>query len=182
MEKHDVRTLMSGLGGAGDYCDVMRLYGVWAVISPFNFPMALSGPSSGALLSRQLEWSSSRRTRALLGYKLYECYRDGRPRGVPSVSGESVVAEAPGSTPTSEDHLHRLVQRGMDIYKNFAVNVPKPVICEMGGKNPTIVTKNADLDKATDGVLRSAFGFGGQKCPRARAFVERGFTTTSWPS
>jgi len=48
------------------------------------------------------------------------------------------------------------------------------VICEMGGKNPTIVTKNADLDKATDGVLRSAFGFGGQKCSAcSRVFVER---------
>jgi 1-pyrroline-5-carboxylate dehydrogenase len=44
----------------------------------------------------------------------------------------------------------------------------------MGGKNPAIVTKNADLDKATDGVLRSAFGFGGQKCSAAsRVFVER---------
>jgi 1-pyrroline-5-carboxylate dehydrogenase len=48
------------------------------------------------------------------------------------------------------------------------------VICEMGGKNPTIVTKNADLDKATDGVMRSAFGFGGQKCSAcSRVFVER---------
>jgi 1-pyrroline-5-carboxylate dehydrogenase len=44
----------------------------------------------------------------------------------------------------------------------------------MGGKNPTIVTKNADLDKATDGVMRSAFGFGGQKCSAcSRVFVER---------
>src|SRR5205085_6696660 len=51
---------------------------------------------------------------------------------------------------------------------------PKPVICEMGGKNPTIVTKNADLDKATDGVMRSAFGFGGQKCSaNSRVYVER---------
>jgi 1-pyrroline-5-carboxylate dehydrogenase len=44
----------------------------------------------------------------------------------------------------------------------------------MGGKNPTIVTKNADIDKATDGVLRSAFGFGGQKCSAcSRVYVER---------
>ena len=63
---------------------------------------------------------------------------------------------------------------GMDIYKHFATEIPKPVICEMGGKNPAIVTKNADLDKATDGVLRSAFGFGGQKCSAcSRVFVER---------
>jgi 1-pyrroline-5-carboxylate dehydrogenase len=42
----------------------------------------------------------------------------------------------------------------------------------MGGKNPTIVTANADLDKATDGILRSAFGFGGQKCSaNSRVYV-----------
>jgi 1-pyrroline-5-carboxylate dehydrogenase len=62
----------------------------------------------------------------------------------------------------------------MSIYKNFAKDYPKPVICEMGGKNPTIVTAKADLDKATDGVLRSAFGFGGQKCSaNSRVYVER---------
>jgi 1-pyrroline-5-carboxylate dehydrogenase len=63
---------------------------------------------------------------------------------------------------------------GMGIYKGFAKDFPKPVICEMGGKNPTIVTDKADLDKATDGVLRSAFGFGGQKCSaNSRVYVHR---------
>jgi len=62
----------------------------------------------------------------------------------------------------------------MGIYKGFAKDFPKPVICEMGGKNPTIVTANADLDKATDGVVRSAFGFGGQKCSaNSRVYVHR---------
>jgi 1-pyrroline-5-carboxylate dehydrogenase len=62
----------------------------------------------------------------------------------------------------------------MGIYKNFAKDYPKPVICEMGGKNPTIVTEKADLDKATDGVMRSAFGFGGQKCSaNSRVYVHR---------
>jgi 1-pyrroline-5-carboxylate dehydrogenase len=62
----------------------------------------------------------------------------------------------------------------MDIFKNFVTDVPKPVICEMGGKNPTIVSKTADLDKAADGVLRAAFGFGGQKCSaNSRVYVER---------
>jgi 1-pyrroline-5-carboxylate dehydrogenase len=63
---------------------------------------------------------------------------------------------------------------GMGIYKGFAKDFPKPVICEMGGKNPAIVTDKADLDKATDGVLRSAFGFGGQKCSaNSRVYVHR---------
>src|SRR5438128_1136850 len=62
----------------------------------------------------------------------------------------------------------------MWIAKGFAKHFPKPVIREMGGKNPTIVTAKADLDKATDGVLRSAFGYQGQKCSAAsRVYVDR---------
>jgi 1-pyrroline-5-carboxylate dehydrogenase len=62
----------------------------------------------------------------------------------------------------------------MGIYEGFAREFLKPVICEMGGKNPTIVTDKADLDKATDGVLRSAFGFGGQKCSaNSRVYVHQ---------
>jgi 1-pyrroline-5-carboxylate dehydrogenase len=63
---------------------------------------------------------------------------------------------------------------GMRIYHDFAKEYPKPAICEMGGKNPAIVTENADLDKATDGVMRSAFGYSGQKCSAcSRVYVER---------
>jgi 1-pyrroline-5-carboxylate dehydrogenase len=40
----------------------------------------------------------------------------------------------------------------------------RPVIVEMGGKNPTYVTASADLDVAAEGVMRSAFGLQGQKC------------------
>jgi 1-pyrroline-5-carboxylate dehydrogenase len=41
---------------------------------------------------------------------------------------------------------------------------PRPVLAEMGGKNPAIVTSAADLDAAAEGVARAAFGFSGQKC------------------
>ena len=53
---------------------------------------------------------------------------------------------------------------GMSIYRSFATSYPKPVVCEMGGKNPTIVSRKADLDLAAAGIVRSAFGFSGQKC------------------
>jgi 1-pyrroline-5-carboxylate dehydrogenase len=170
MERHDgYRVPMSGLGAPGDYVDVMRPYGVWAVISPFNFPMALAGgPSSAALVAGNAVCLKPSNAGALLGYKLYEVYRDaGVPAGVfqflcgrGSVAGDHLVhhPDVDGITFTGSYEV------GMSIYKTFATAFPKPAICEMGGKNPTIVTKNAELDKATDGVLRSAFGFGGQKC------------------
>jgi 1-pyrroline-5-carboxylate dehydrogenase len=63
---------------------------------------------------------------------------------------------------------------GMKIYKEFSKGVPRPAVCEMGGKNPAIVSAKADLDLAAEGVLRSAFGFSGQKCSAcSRVYVER---------
>ena len=180
MTDHDgFKEPMQAMGAAGDYYDVLRPFGVWAVISPFNFPMALSGgPSSAALVAGNTVVFKPAHQGALLGYKLYEIYRDA---GVPgdvfqylpgrgSVVGDIIVhhADVSGITFTGSYEV------GMGIYRSFATAYPKPVICEMGGKNPTIVTKHADLDKATDGVLRSAFGFGGQKCSaNSRVYVQR---------
>jgi 1-pyrroline-5-carboxylate dehydrogenase len=49
----------------------------------------------------------------------------------------------------------------------------KRVIAEMGGKDAIIVDAGADLDKAVDGVLFSAFGYQGQKCSAcSRAIVD----------
>jgi 1-pyrroline-5-carboxylate dehydrogenase len=44
----------------------------------------------------------------------------------------------------------------------------------MGGKNPVIVTKYANLEKASDGVMNAAFGYGGQKCSAcSRVYVQQ---------
>ena len=180
MEKHDgFQTPMQSLGSPGEYYDVLRPYGVWAVISPFNFPMALAaGPSSGALVAGNTVVFKPAHMGVFTGLKLYEIYiAAGVPEGVlhflsgpGSVVGDEIVnhPDVSGITFTGSYEV------GMGIYKGFAKDFPKPVICEMGGKNPTIVTEKADLDKATDGVLRSAFGFGGQKCSaNSRVYVHR---------
>ena len=54
---------------------------------------------------------------------------------------------------------------GMHLIRDNATRpFPRPLIIEMGGKNPALVMPSADLDKASDGVMRSAFGAQGQKC------------------
>jgi 1-pyrroline-5-carboxylate dehydrogenase len=63
---------------------------------------------------------------------------------------------------------------GFDLFRRVGTDFPKPCITEMGGKNPTIVTAKANLDKGVEGVARSAFGFSGQKCSAcSRVYVER---------
>jgi 1-pyrroline-5-carboxylate dehydrogenase len=158
---------------------VMRPFGVWAVISPFNFPLALAaGPVGGALVAGNTVVFKPSNAGAAMGNELYELlHQAGVPDGVfhlvtgpGSVVGDELVEnpDVDGLTFTGSYEV------GMSIYRGFAKDFPKPVICEMGGKNPAIVTRNADLDKATDGVLRSAFGFSGQKCSAAsRVYVER---------
>jgi 1-pyrroline-5-carboxylate dehydrogenase len=49
----------------------------------------------------------------------------------------------------------------------------RPAIVEMGGKNPTVVSKTADITKAATGVMRAAFGMDGQKCSAcSRVYVQ----------
>jgi 1-pyrroline-5-carboxylate dehydrogenase len=170
---------MQALGQPGDYYDILRPFGVWAVISPFNFPMALAaGPSSAALVAGNTVVFKPAHLGVFTGLKLYEIYMAaGVPVGVfhylsgpGSVIGDEIVnhPDVAGITFTGSYEV------GMGIYKNFAKDFPKPAICEMGGKNPTIVSDKADLEKASDGVMRSAFGFGGQKCSaNSRVYVHR---------
>jgi 1-pyrroline-5-carboxylate dehydrogenase len=57
---------------------------------------------------------------------------------------------------------------GMQIYHHMGTGAwPRPCIAEMGGKNPVIVSERADLERATVGIIRSAFGLSGQKCSAA---------------
>jgi 1-pyrroline-5-carboxylate dehydrogenase len=159
--------------------DVMRPYGVWGVISPFNFPFALAGgPVGGALVTGNTVVFKPSNAGAFMGVKLYEVLRDA---GVPAgafhlLTGAGGVVGQEIQTNPDVDGLTFTgsYEVGMGIYKNFAKDFPKPVICEMGGKNPAIVSAKADLDKAVEGVARSAFGFGGQKCSAtSRVYVER---------
>jgi 1-pyrroline-5-carboxylate dehydrogenase len=49
----------------------------------------------------------------------------------------------------------------------------RPVIAEMGGKNPTYIAASADLEVAAEGLMRSAFGLQGEKCSACSvAYVE----------
>ncbi|TMK86524.1 MAG: aldehyde dehydrogenase family protein, partial [Actinobacteria bacterium] len=179
LEDHDGFSFQMGALSEKEHNrSVLKPYGVWGVISPFNFPMALAGgPAGGALVAGNTVVLKPSHQGYFTALKLYESLREG---GVPA--GAIHVLTGPGSTVGDEIYSNPNVDGltftgsyavGMQIYRNFAKDYPKPAICEMGGKNPAIVSAKADLDKATDGVMRSAFGYSGQKCSAcSRVYVE----------
>jgi 1-pyrroline-5-carboxylate dehydrogenase len=159
-----------------DTRSVLRPHGVFAVVAPFNFPAALAaGMAGGALVAGNTIVFKPSSEAPLTGLRLYEILTEaGVPPGVFQFVtgsgrelGDAFLDERfDGIVFTGSKEV------GLDLYKRFAKPWPKPVIVEMGGKNPAIVTRNADLDKAAEGVVRSAFGFGGQKCSAcSRAYV-----------
>jgi 1-pyrroline-5-carboxylate dehydrogenase len=157
---------------------VLRPYGVWAVVSPFNFPMALAaGPAGGALVAGNTVVFKPSPQGSFTGVQLYHCLRDaGLPAGVFHYlpGGDEVGRRVVGHPDVDGVVFTGSYEVGMQIYKQFARDFPKPTVCEMGGKNPAIVSAKADLDLAAEGVLRSAFGYSGQKCSAcSRVYVER---------
>ena len=109
---------MGRLNPAEATSDVMRPYGVWAVISPFNFPMALSGgPDRARRWSPATPSCSSRRRRAWSPrWPSCECLLDGgrARRGAPRRDRRARRRPRAGGRPRRRrDHVHRLV-RGRD--------------------------------------------------------------------
>jgi 1-pyrroline-5-carboxylate dehydrogenase len=181
MERHDGFVQPMGtLGASEENASVMRPFGVWTVISPFNFPLALAaGPSGGALVAGNTVVFKPASDTPLLGRKLYDMMAEaGLPPGVFNYvtgGGDTVGAELVEHSDVAGIVFTGSRAVGMRLIReNAARPAPRPLITEMGGKNPALVMKSADLDKATDGVMRSAFGAQGQKCSAcSRVYVAR---------
>ncbi|MDQ6774949.1 MAG: aldehyde dehydrogenase family protein [Actinomycetota bacterium] len=150
--------------------------GVAAVISPWNFPLAIPcGMTVAALATGNTVVLKPAEQSPGCGLKLVEALRaSGAPPGTVSLlpgegdTGAALVRDpgvhtvaftgslpvglhivrAAGDTPAGQDHLKR-------------------VVAELGGKNCIIVDADADLDEAVPAIVSSAFHYAGQKCSAA---------------
>lgn len=151
-------------------CSMMRPYGVWVVISPFNFPAALTGgPAAAALVTGNTLVMKPATDTPWTARLLAECLRDaGLPAGVfnyvtgPGSTLGQVLIDNPGVDGITFTGSYEV---GMQLYRDYSRGkFIRPIILELGGKNPAIVSRNADLEIAAQGIVRSAFGLQGQKC------------------
>jgi 1-pyrroline-5-carboxylate dehydrogenase len=156
---------------------VLRPVGVFAIISPFNFPVALPCNLIGAcLIAGNTAVFKPSPGSSLTGKLLMDCaVAAGLPAGVLNlVCGEQAgprLAEAQGVDGFAFTGSHAV---GMQLAR-LALTGPysRPVIAEMGGKNPAYVAASADLEVAAEGLMRSAFGLQGEKCSACSvAYVE----------
>jgi 1-pyrroline-5-carboxylate dehydrogenase len=159
--------------------DVLRPYGVFACIAPFNFPLALStGMSSAALMAGNTVVYKPSEEAPWTGLRLTEIYRDaGLPAG-----GFNFLAgrrEDIGDALWQHPGVDGVVFTGskavgLRIHAGISTRWIKPCLMELGGKNAAVVTASADLDAAADGVMRSAFSLQNQKCSAtSRVYVDR---------
>lgn len=148
--------------------------GVGIVISPWNFPFAImAGTTVAAVVTGNTVLLKPASTTPVVAYKFIEVLEEaGLPKGV--------VNFVPGSGAEVGDYLvdhpkTRFISFtgsrdvGLRINERASKLSPgqiwiKRVIAEMGGKDTIVVDKDADLELAAQSIVKSAFGFSGQKC------------------
>jgi RHH-type transcriptional regulator, proline utilization regulon repressor / proline dehydrogenase / delta 1-pyrroline-5-carboxylate dehydrogenase len=149
--------------------------GVVGVIAPWNFPLAiLTGMSVAALATGNTVVMKPAEQSAIVAALLMDIFREvGLPDGVLNyLPGRGEVA---GARLVEHPEVALIAFTGSravglainakaaEVSQKGATNV-KRVIAEMGGKNAIIIDADADLDEAVAGVMKSAFGYQGQKC------------------
>lgn len=148
--------------------------GVAAIISPWNFPLAIcTGMTTAALVTGNCALvKPSGQTPGVAQLMCQTLWEAGIPADVlhfvpgPGSSIGAQLIEDPrvsliGFTGSREVGFRILEVAGR---MQPGQTMVKKVVCEMGGKNAIIVDSTADLDEAVAGVRQSAFGYAGQKC------------------
>jgi RHH-type proline utilization regulon transcriptional repressor/proline dehydrogenase/delta 1-pyrroline-5-carboxylate dehydrogenase len=158
--------------------------GVAAVITPWNFPLAIpTGMVTAALVTGNTVCFKPAEQTPGIAYRLVQALEEsGLPAGVLSFLpglGEDVGARLVAHPDVALINFTGSRAVGLGIYEQAARVVAgqrqvKRVIAEMGGKNPIIVDSDADLDQAVPAILSSAFGFSGQKCSACSRLIAVG--------
>lgn len=187
------KTLLDGIAEIREAVDFLRFYaneaerleaeqageplGVFACISPWNFPLAIfTGPIAAGLACGNAVIAKPAEQTCLIAHRAVELMREaGVPKGViqlvpgdgPGV-GQPLVSDPrlagvcfTGSTDTAQ-----AINRTM---ANFA-NPAAPLIAETGGLNAMILDSTALAEQGVRDVVLSAFQSAGQRCSATRIF------------
>lgn len=154
------------LGAPGSRSEILyQPLGVVGIISPWNFPVALSfGPLAAALAAGNrclIKPSEVTAATTQLMQRLITRYFD--PSEVAVVSGGPDVAETFSQLPFDHLMFTGSTEVGRKVMAAAARNLV-PVTLELGGKCPVIIGRSADLERAVDRILLGKVANAGQIC------------------
>ena len=147
--------------------------GVVAVVSPWNFPIAIPcGGVAAALAAGNTDSLKPASDTVMTAYLLCECFwRAGVPRAALQFApcdGATTGAKLAGH----DDVDVVILTGGTETALNMLEAKPDmDLLAETGGKNATIVSALSDRDLAIKHVVQSAFGHTGQKCSATSLLV-----------
>ncbi|HSR69683.1 MAG TPA: L-glutamate gamma-semialdehyde dehydrogenase [Acidobacteriota bacterium] len=156
--------------------------GVGAVISPWNFPLAiLTGMTFAGIVAGNTVICKPAHDSAVIASKLMEIAQAaGLPDGVFNLlTGRGPEVGEPLVVHPRVRFISFTGSKEVGLRINELAAKPRPdqiwikrVVAEMGGKDSIVVDEEADLDAAVEGVVRSSYGYQGQKCSAcSRAIV-----------
>jgi len=160
---------------------VRQPLGVVGLITPWNFPIAIpTWKAAPALLSGNAVVLKPASQAPAMSFEIAKALDEaGLPKGVFNVvtgEGKSVGGELATNPSVVALSFTGSYKVGNQIYQQLAARMARAQM-EMGGKNPTIVLADADLDLAATLVIKAGFGLTGQACTAtSRVIVEKTVT------
>jgi len=156
----------AGLGGENVIAFTKKIpLGCVAAITPFNYPVNLAiHKLAPALATKNTVILKPSSEAPLSGLMLAEILANHFPNGVVNTvtgSGENI-----GDILVKNDDINKIsftgsIPTGIHIANNSGM---KKITLELGGNDPTIVLKDADIEKAVKEVVNGAYLFSGQVC------------------
>jgi aldehyde dehydrogenase (NAD+) len=143
-------------------------HGVVAIITPWNFPVAIPvWKIAPALVAGNTIVFKPAETTPATAVRICEIFEEaGVPKGVLNLilgKGSEIGDEIANHPAVKAISFTGSTEIGIKLYEQAARRGAK-VQCEMGGKNPVVVMEDADMDLAVESTAQGAFGSTGQRC------------------
>jgi aldehyde dehydrogenase (NAD+) len=147
---------------------IKQPHGVVALITPWNFPVAIPvWKIAPALVAGNTIVLKPAEATPATAVRIVEIFEEaGVPKGVLNLilgAGEEVGEEIANHAAVKAVSFTGSTEIGIKLYEQVARRGAK-VQCEMGGKNPVVVMEDCDMDLAIESTAQGAFGSTGQRC------------------
>lgn len=165
--------LDAGLGGKGFFAFTQKIpLGVVAAITPFNYPVNLAiHKIAPAIAAKNTIVFKPSMEAPLAGLKMAEIIAQEFPAGV--INTVTGMGGEIGDALVTNEGIDKIsftgsVATGLFISSRAGM---KKITLELGGNDPLIVLKDADIEKAVQGAVNGAYLYSGQVCMGVKRLI-----------